>query len=266
MSITQPPGTMASAPVRFGIRAPALAISAVLHVAVIAAVGSAIREASFPDSPVRREPVVVQVQLASSLDSVDLSVHDGASRPPRVEPRRAAHVEPTRAPRVAPRHAQAPRRVHAAAPSAFPQLAIPTPAEPAAPTKPEGMEAAPPTALVAADPAQSAPPEAIGVAAAVPEAAASAPTPAEYLRAPEPDYPRAAREDEEEGLVVLRVRVSTDGLPTEIRLGRSSGFAVLDRAAIVAVRHWTFVAATDGRRPIESWMDIPIRFRLRIDG
>ena len=66
--------------------------------------------------------------------------------------------------------------------------------------------------------------------------------------------------------MVLRVRISTAGRPTEIRLGRSSGFAVLDRAAIVAVRHWTFVAATDGRRAIESWMDIPIRFRLRNEG
>jgi protein TonB len=87
--------------------------------------------------------------------------------------------------------------------------------------------------------------------------------PAEYLHTPEPRYPESAREDGEEGLVVLRVRISTDGRPEEIRIDRSSGFRALDSAAVAGLKHWTFVPARRGLRTLESWMDIPIRFRLR---
>ena len=83
-----------------------------------------------------------------------------------------------------------------------------------------------------------------------------------YLNAPEPAYPPAAREDGQEGLVILRVRISADGLPLDIALRRSSGSRVLDRAAIAAVRRWTFVPARRGSHPIESWINVPIRFRL----
>ncbi len=84
-----------------------------------------------------------------------------------------------------------------------------------------------------------------------------------YLSAPGPTYPPAAREDGQEGLVILRVRISADGLPLDIALRRSSGSRVLDRAAIAAVQRWTFVAARRGSHPIESWIDVPIRFRLQ---
>jgi protein TonB len=106
-------------------------------------------------------------------------------------------------------------------------------------------------------------PSSAPAAFAAPPAAAVAAAAAKYLDAPEPEYPQAAREDEEEGLVVLQVRISPDGRIAEIHLAQSSGFPLLDRAAIVGVRHWTFQAATNGRQPIESWMNVPIRFRLR---
>jgi len=91
---------------------------------------------------------------------------------------------------------------------------------------------------------------------------AAAPTGAAYLQSPEPVYPESAREDGEEGVVVLRVRISVDGLPVEVLIRRSSGVGVLDRAALSAVKHWKFAPATVAGKPIESWMDVPIRFRL----
>ena len=94
------------------------------------------------------------------------------------------------------------------------------------------------------------------------EVADGAPEHAAYLHAPEPGYPPSAREDGQEGLVILRVRVSTGGLPVEIALRRSSGFRALDRAAIAAVKHWTFVPARQAGHPVESWIDVPIRFHL----
>lgn len=91
---------------------------------------------------------------------------------------------------------------------------------------------------------------------------APAATPAAYLESPVPAYPESAREDAEEGAVVLRVRISTEGAPAEILVHRSSGVAALDRAALRAVKRWKFTPATIAGKPIESWMDVPIRFRL----
>lgn len=91
---------------------------------------------------------------------------------------------------------------------------------------------------------------------------AAASTPAAYLHTPEPDYPPSAREDEQQGLVVLRVLVSKEGRPVEIRIARTSGFRALDAAAIAGVKRWTFRPAKQGAQSIPSWMEVPIRFRL----
>lgn len=83
-----------------------------------------------------------------------------------------------------------------------------------------------------------------------------------YLHTPEPEYPPSAREEGQEGLVVLRVLVSIAGRPEQVRIARPSGFRALDVAAVQAVKRWKFSAATDGRSSIEAWLDIPVRFRL----
>jgi protein TonB len=86
--------------------------------------------------------------------------------------------------------------------------------------------------------------------------------PVAYLHTPEPAYPASAREEGEEGVVILKVRISRGGLPEEIVLERSSGHGALDRAAIAAVRRWSFTPARRGDEAIEAWMQVPIRFRL----
>ena len=90
-------------------------------------------------------------------------------------------------------------------------------------------------------------------------------TPAAYLSNPKPEYPQQAREDREEGLVVLRVLISSEGLPMNIQLDKSSGFRALDAAAVSGVKRWSFTPATHSQRAIEAWIDIPIRFRLDQD-
>jgi len=85
---------------------------------------------------------------------------------------------------------------------------------------------------------------------------------ASYLRTPQPTYPEASREEGEEGLVLLRVRISRTGEPEEIVLVKSSGHRSLDRAAIDGVKRWTFAPAQRGEEAIEAWMQVPIRFRL----
>lgn len=109
-------------------------------------------------------------------------------------------------------------------------------------------------------------PAASPLAGAVPElrvTAAPSSLPVMFLGVPEPDYPQSAREEGEEGLVVLRVRVSKEGRPLEVAIRASSGVRALDAAAIAGVKRWTFRPARVGQYDIEAWIDVPIRFRLK---
>lgn len=85
---------------------------------------------------------------------------------------------------------------------------------------------------------------------------------AAYLRNPPPHYPQAAQEEGWEGRVVLRVHVDASGHPVDVELHTSSGHDLLDKAALAAVRHWTFVPAKRGTVPVDGWVDVPLDFRL----
>lgn len=109
------------------------------------------------------------------------------------------------------------------------------------------------------------PPE--SVAAPVVQAPAPAPITAarfdaDYLQNPKPVYPPMSRRLGEEGKVVLRVRVSAQGLPLAIEVSKSSGFPRLDDAARVAVERWRFVPARQGNEPIEASVLVPLNFTL----
>ena len=78
----------------------------------------------------------------------------------------------------------------------------------------------------------------------------------------DPSYPPAARRAGEEGSVQLRILVDERGLPGEVQIVKSSGFARLDQAAIEAVRRWRFIAATNGSQAVAAWTQVSITFRL----
>jgi protein TonB len=82
------------------------------------------------------------------------------------------------------------------------------------------------------------------------------------LNNPKPPYPLAARRRLQEGRVLLAVRVAADGTCAEVRLRQSSGHALLDDSALSTVRRWRFVPARRGDTPVETWVDVPISFRL----
>ncbi|HUF81333.1 MAG TPA: TonB family protein [Burkholderiales bacterium] len=85
---------------------------------------------------------------------------------------------------------------------------------------------------------------------------------ATYLSNPPPGYPQAARRAGEQGTVTLRVLVRRDGSPASVEVESSSGSRRLDAAARDAVSGWRFVPARRGADPIESWVRVPIVFRL----
>lgn len=85
---------------------------------------------------------------------------------------------------------------------------------------------------------------------------------ADYLNNPTPIYPQMSRRLREQGVVVLKVRVSPDGQSEAVFVYRSSGSSRLDGAALAAVKHWRFVPAKRGTQPVDSWVLVPIEFEL----
>lgn len=85
---------------------------------------------------------------------------------------------------------------------------------------------------------------------------------ARYRDTPRPEYPESARRRGREGRVLLRVLVDDQGRTKRVEINRSSGSDALDRAAAEAIKHWRFHPAHHGDKSIESWLRVPIEFRL----
>src|SRR5690606_24190487 len=83
-----------------------------------------------------------------------------------------------------------------------------------------------------------------------------------YLRNPAPRYPDFAQERGWEGTVILNVHVLANGKPKPVEVKQSSGRKVLDDSAVQAVRRWSFVPAKLGDTTVDSWVEVPIDFRL----
>lgn len=85
---------------------------------------------------------------------------------------------------------------------------------------------------------------------------------AAYLANPAPPYPGMSRRLGEQGRVLLRVKVGSDGQALEVSIAQSSGFPRLDDAAAEAVRRWRFVPARQGEQPVVAAVNVPIVFNL----
>lgn len=134
--------------------------------------------------------------------------------------------------------------------------------------EPEPAPEPTPAAEAPADPvpAPPAPPAPTAIKAPVgPQAAApvtQANFNAAYLNNPRPAYPRLSRRLNEQGKVLLRVRVNAEGAPEQVNLHQSSGHKRLDDEARRAVAQWRFVPAKQGDVSIASWVIVPIEFKL----
>ena len=84
-----------------------------------------------------------------------------------------------------------------------------------------------------------------------------------YKSNPPPEYPRTAKRRGYGGTVVLKVLVSEKGTVLQVKLSKSSGHLILDRAAEESVRTWTFEPGTIDARKVEMWVNVPVRFDLK---
>lgn len=83
-----------------------------------------------------------------------------------------------------------------------------------------------------------------------------------YLRNPAPRYPDFAQQQGWEGTVILNVHVLANGKPKAVEIKQSSGRKILDDSAVQAVKRWSFVPAKLGETATDSWVEVPIDFRL----
>ena len=82
------------------------------------------------------------------------------------------------------------------------------------------------------------------------------------LNNPKPTYPRASRRLNEQGQVVIRVFVATDGSPQHGEIKTSSGFDRLDPEALRTVMRWRFVPGQRFGTPEAMWFNVPVNFVL----
>ncbi|WP_427911828.1 energy transducer TonB [Ramlibacter sp. MMS24-I3-19] len=190
--------------------------------------------------------VFVPVQMLSELITpAEPQVQPTPAPPPKPQPMaqqpvaRRKPVAPAPAPRpIAPRERPSPN-----APAA---VAEPQPPSPPAPPAPAIATAAGPTVEAPPAPAKVELPS----------------TNAEYLQNPAPNYPPASRRAGEQGKVIVRVLIGTDGTAKEVELRQSSGFDRLDRAALETVRKWRYVPGKRNGVPEAMWFNVPINFVL----
>jgi protein TonB len=77
-----------------------------------------------------------------------------------------------------------------------------------------------------------------------------------------PVYPEIARVRGYEGVVLVFAEVLPNGRVGEIKIRKSSGYAILDQSALQAVKPWKFEPAKKSGNPFTAWVELPIKFIL----
>jgi TonB family protein len=81
------------------------------------------------------------------------------------------------------------------------------------------------------------------------------------MYSPDPDYSEEARKSKYQGTVGLWMIVGPDGRPRDVKISRSLGMG-LDEKAIAAVRQWKFEPAMKDGRPVAVQINVEVNFRL----
>lgn len=77
-----------------------------------------------------------------------------------------------------------------------------------------------------------------------------------------PIYPAEARQLGQQGRVMVRALVDTQGQVAYAEIKESSGHPLLDQAALATVRSWSFTPGTRNGVPEAMWARIPINYAL----
>lgn len=81
------------------------------------------------------------------------------------------------------------------------------------------------------------------------------------LDTPDPEYSDEARKAKYQGTCILWLIVGPDGLPRDVKVARSLGMG-LDQKAVEAVRKWKFEPAMKDGKPVAVQINVEVNFRL----
>ena len=76
------------------------------------------------------------------------------------------------------------------------------------------------------------------------------------------EYPKASLMNEEEGAVTLAFLVSTDGSVVDSKIGKTSGFKTLDKAAMKGLSACKFKPGTKDGAPAQTWAKVDYVWKL----
>lgn len=137
----------------------------------------------------------------------------------------------------------------------------PAPPSPPAPPAPPSAVSAPAAPAIPAAPAAPAPlPQPAPVITADPPQGEN--TEVAYRKLHPLRYPKDAVQQRLQGETLVDVQVLSSGVPGQMSVRRSSGSELLDRAALEALAQSQFHPAKRAGRPVESRIQVPIRFSL----
>tara|TARA_R100000005_G_scaffold38740_2_gene18117 strand:- start:2703 stop:3545 length:843 start_codon:yes stop_codon:yes gene_type:complete len=86
---------------------------------------------------------------------------------------------------------------------------------------------------------------------------------AQYRSQIAPVYPRRSLEMGQQGMVTLHAEVLPNGNPRELKIAQSSGYRLLDMAALAAVKKWKFEPRNVDGNAVVSWVRVPVNFVIQ---
>lgn len=86
----------------------------------------------------------------------------------------------------------------------------------------------------------------------------------DYIRLPDPRYPRAAKQARLQGTVLVWVLIDTEGHPAQVRVHRSSGHEQFDREGCEAVSRALFKPYRQNGERRSAQVIVPIEFTLTV--
>lgn len=189
----------------------------------------------------RAVELVVPVEVLAEIIELPQPQITPAPQPPKPAPRHQTVVTP----QVTPKPVQQPVAIQDTTPSpvAATGTTAPQPPVPPAPAPVAVAEAAPPE--------PPAPPR-----IELPSSSA------DYLNNPPPPYPALSKRLGEQGKVVVRVFIDTNGTASKAEIRTSSGYDRLDQTALQTVLRWRYVPGKRAGVVEAMWFNIPINFVL----
>jgi protein TonB len=221
------------------------AVSVALHVAVIVIVSLGLLKHSHDD--VEKPPVIIELVRPKPEPPPPPKPEPPKPEPPKPKPPKPEPVRPE-PPRPAP-----PAPVPTPPPAPSPAVSVPETKPAPQPPEPAPAPAPRPAPVPQAPPAPPAPPAKTDVSISASYSASNA----------KPVYPTMSKRMGEQGTVMLRVLVKSDGSAANVEVKSSSGFPRLDQSAVEAVKSWRFNPATLDGKPVDEWYQVPIPFKLQ---